>query len=114
MEWISVQDKLPIQKWNVTVKNGKSILNNAKYHYKKWHYWDRKLHQVTHWRYDEQNKPTIPIKEIRAYLRRAEKYRHQMQPRNFKTGPIVGLYLGKSLKSESALDLMKELQKELD
>ncbi len=82
-EWISVEDDLPPQGWGVIVKNGKSILPYVKYRYKKWHYWDRILHRVTHWRFSEDNKPSIPPKDLRAYMRRAEKYQHQMQTRNF-------------------------------
>jgi hypothetical protein len=96
MEWISVEDELPPQNWKVIVKNGKTIVDNVTYHYKKWHHWSRKLHQVTHWKYAAGRRPSIPPKEMRAYLRRAEKYRHQMKTRNLKTGPIIGLY-GKSL-----------------
>ena len=93
MEGISVEDELPPQNWRVIVKNGKKIVPNVTYHYKKWHHWDRKLHKVTHWKYPEDRRPSIPPKEMRAYLRRAEKYRHQMKTRTLKTGPIIGLYL---------------------
>lgn len=80
-EWIDVNDKLPPQKWTVIVKNGKSVLGDVKYHYKKWHYWNRKLHKVTHWKFSENGKPKIPIKNMRSYLKKAKLYRNQMQPK---------------------------------
>ena len=82
-EWISVKDKLPPQEWRVIVKNGKSILERVYYRYKKWSHRDRRLHKVTHWKYSEHSKPFIPTKDRRAYFRRCQKYRHQMQTRNF-------------------------------
>lgn len=109
MEWISVEDNLPPQGWEVIVKNGKSILPYVKYRYKKWHHWDKILHRVTHWRFSEDNKPSIPPKDLNAYMRRAEKYRHQMQTRKFKTGPIVGLNSKQIQVSATYLNLINEL-----
>jgi len=92
MKWISIEDELPPQGYTVMVKNGKTIVYSACYHYKKWHHWNRKLHRVTHWKYFQDRRPSIPPKDMRAYLRRAEKYRHQMKTRTLRTGPIIGLY----------------------
>jgi hypothetical protein len=92
MKWISVEDELPPQKYPVIVKNGKTIVYYVKYHYNKWHHWGRKLHKVTHWKFAQDRRPSIPPKDMRAYLRRAEKYKQQMQPKKFTTRPIVGLY----------------------
>ena len=113
MTWISIKDELPIQKWIVQVKNGKSICS-ASYYRKKWYCRDRKLHKITHWAKDLVSYPKIPHKDMKKYLKRAEKYRHQMQTKNFKTGPIIGLYSGESLKPGSALDLIRELENGMD
>ena len=83
MEWTKIEDGLPPQNWPVIVKNGKSIIYSATYYRKKWHYWERKLHKVTDWKYFPNGEPKIPVKDLRAFFRRAEKYRNQMQKRNF-------------------------------
>ncbi len=59
MEWISINDELPPKKWPVIVKNGRTTVHYVIYHYKKWHHWNRKLHQVTHWKFLENKKPFI-------------------------------------------------------
>jgi hypothetical protein len=111
-EWISVEDELPPQKWRVIVKNGKTIVDNVTYHYKKWYHCSRNLHQVTHWKFSEDRKPSIPPKDMRNYLRRAEKYRHQMKKKTFRIGPITGLYFGKYFKPQSAIEFVKEMEDE--
>lgn len=113
-EWISVENELPPQKWSVIVKNGKLIVHNVRYHYKKWHHWGRKLHRVTHWRYSDHCKPSIPIKDMNAYFRRAQKYRDQMKKREFKTGGIIGLNSAPDLKPQSALAFIKEMENGMD
>ena len=90
MECISVEDQFPPQNWKVIVKNGKTIMDNVTYHYKKWHHWSRKLHKVTHWKFAQDRRPPIPPKDMRAYLRRSEKYKHQMQKKNFVAATVVG------------------------
>lgn len=110
MTWIKIEDELPIQKFRVRVKNGKRELPDACYYRKKWHLWDRKLHKVTEWFKCPITYPKIPPKDLRAYLRRAKKYRHQMQPRNFNMGMIRGLLTGRDLQPQSVLDLIKELE----
>lgn len=114
MEWISVEDELPPQKWPVIVKNGKMIVYDVRYHYKKWHHWSWKLHQVTHWKYAPGRRPSIPPNEMRAYLKRSEKYRHQMKKRNFKTGQIIGLYSGKYFEPQSGIEFIKEMEDGMD
>ncbi len=109
MEWISVEDELPPQNLPVIVKNGKVIVDYVKYRYKKWHHWKRKLHKVTQWKY--YCKPAILPNEMRAFFRRAEKYRDQMQPKKFKTGPIVGLHSAKEPKPQSGKDFIKQMKK---
>lgn len=92
--WIKIEDELPIQNWHVRVKNGKKILE-ARYYRKKWYsyhqydVWDDgelrpvRLHQVTewekHWTY-----PSVPQKDMRAFFRRAQKYRTQMKSKEMK------------------------------
>lgn len=83
IEWISVEDELPPQKWGVAVKCGKRIYPWAKYYRKKWWLWQFKLHQVTHWAYNPGYKPSIPPADLRAFARRCEKYKHQMQKKIF-------------------------------
>lgn len=114
MEWISVEDELPPQKWPVIVRNGKSIFYYVTYHYKKWHQCNRNLHKVTHWRFFGDRKPSIPPKDMRAYLRKAEKYRHQMKTRTFTTGPIVGLYRNPDFEPQSDISFIKEMENGMD
>ena len=110
MDWISVEDELPPQKWQVIVKNGKTIVENVTYRYKKWRHWNRQLHQVTHWKFAADRKPSIPPKEMRAYLRRCEKYRKQMQKKEFVPRPIVGFFFGSEMESQSAESFEKEME----
>lgn len=81
-DWISIKDQLPIQKWGVRVKNGKKVVD-AFYYRKKWYWWDRKLHKVTHWEKCPVTYPKIPLKDMRDFLNRAKKYKHQIQKRKF-------------------------------
>lgn len=81
MEWISIEDELPIQRMGIYVKNGKHIVW-AYYYRKKWWSWQRRLHKVTHWNKCPVTYPKIPAKDMRAYLRRAAKYKKQMQKKN--------------------------------
>jgi hypothetical protein len=82
LDWISVDDELPIPEFTVYVKNGKRIVE-AKYYRKKWYWWDRNLHNVTHWAKDPVTYPKIPRKDMNAYMKRANQLRGQMQKRNF-------------------------------
>ena len=89
MSWIRVEDELPIQNFQVRVKNGKKILD-ARYYRKKWYsshdynVWkdgearEVRFHQVTEWYKCPVVYPKIPVKDLQAFLKRAEKYRDQM------------------------------------
>lgn len=95
MAWIKTEDELPIQNFRVRVKNGKQVVD-AKYYRKKWYthpffdawYEDhpkkrRKLHKVTEWEKCPISYPKISRKEMKGFLDRVEKYRHQIQSRKF-------------------------------
>lgn len=90
MEWISVQDELPIQKWQVLVKNGKRIYY-AHYYRKKWYGGVGRLKKVTHWNKNPETYPKISPKDLIGFFNRCKKYRNQMQTKTMRAGPIIGL-----------------------
>ncbi len=83
MSWISIVDELPIQSFGISVKNGKNILHNAIYYRKKWYAYDRKLHKVTHWYKCPVSYLKIPHKDLIDFLKRAKKYKNQMNSKEF-------------------------------
>lgn len=109
MTWIKVEEELPIQGWRVRAKNGKRVFD-ASYYRKKWYWCDKKLHKVTEWEKCPVTYPKISQKDMRAYLRRAEKYRGQMQPKKFITKPPIGLYSADRFNPEPAECLAEELR----
>lgn len=110
MDWISIEDELPPQSYDVIALNGKAVVYYAAYYRKKWYSWDKRLHKVTHWKYFEGRKPSIPPKDLKAFFLRAEKYKQQMEKKEFRMGPIKGLYHGGGLTSQSAESFLQEMQ----
>lgn len=95
--WIKVEDELPIQKFNVRVKNGMAIAN-ASYYRKKWYTWryddelgeyvrGRKLHKVIQWWKCPVSYPKIPRRDMQDFIDRAKKYKHQFQYKRMVFGP---------------------------
>lgn len=111
--WIKVEDALPIQDYPVKVKNGKVILY-AKYYRKKWYWWDRKLHNVTEWFKCPVTYPKMTPSEWRAFFKRVEKYKHQMEKKNFTHGPIIGLSPLSIPNPQSAESFEEEMKNGMD
>ncbi len=86
MTWIKVEDELPEQRVSVLVKNGRKIYD-AYYSRKKWRRFGKQLHKVTEWKKDPVLYPKVPRKDLNAFLRRAKKYRHQMQKKEMRFNP---------------------------
>lgn len=113
MNWIKVENELPIQGFRVKVKNGKRIFD-AWYYRKKWYSWDIRLHKVTEWKKCPVIYPKIPPKDWRAFRNRAVTYRQQMQPRNFTYGPIIGLSPLSIINPQSAESFLEEMRNGMD
>ncbi len=94
--WIKIEAELPIQSFLVSARNGKRIVD-AIYYRKKWysaHDYDMwgvgearqvRLHKVTEWYKCPIVYPKIPQKDFKAFIKRSEKYRNQMQPKKMRT-----------------------------
>ncbi len=86
--WIKIEDELPIQDYAISIRNGKTIVRGV-YYRKKWWSWGRRLHMVTEWYKCPVSYPSIPQKDMRAYLRRAERYRGQIKTKFVRFGPLT-------------------------
>lgn len=82
MTWIKCSDEIPIQGISVRVKNGLKF-ETAKYYRGKWRSHGRFLHKVHEWEKCPVTYPKIPAKDYRQFMRKCERYKHQMQPKRF-------------------------------
>lgn len=101
MEWISIEDDLPPEKYQVFVRNGKNKCIAYLYRKKWFSDWDSEvfdekivqLHKVSHWAYHPICGLKIPAKDFEKFHKQAQIYRKQMKTRNFRTAPIIGLWM---------------------
>ncbi len=73
MKWISIDNELPIQKFDVYVKNANRIYL-ARYFRKKWYTHSQQLHKVTHWCISIYN-PQYKHKSSNSFKKFTSKYR---------------------------------------